>query len=105
MTIYILPSSFPRVDPVAAERNADAHGAFPPSGFGNRKGFPQGYEERDRELMPFIDSLLLDLAEERRKTEAAETRAHQEQKAANEAYKQLVQCEALIAENGVDIPK
>lgn len=78
-------------------------------GVGHEIGRNTGFQEGSQYQHPIsweaaLRSRDAEVAEERRKTKAAENRARNESKAANDAYKLVVQYEALLAENGIEIP-
>ena len=120
MTNGIVPlfPPLPPPEPVGALICALAGGVLG-FGLGQSRGFNVGYEQRDQEVMPYIDSLRReifdlksDLQEERRIRSIAQHNVKDyygqlqtEQKRTINQDRQIAKLQEILAENGIDIPE
>jgi hypothetical protein len=110
MTENILPLPDPIGGLLAALAGGVAGGALG-YGVGHSQGVNLGYNQRDQELMPFIDSLRRDIIEERRLRQIAQRNVvdyyeqlEAERRAITIINDRVAKLEELLAENEIEIP-
>ena len=110
MTENILPLPDPIGGLLAALAGGVAGGALG-YGVGHSQGVNLGYNQRDQEFMPFIDSLRRDIIEERRLRQIAQRNVvdyyeqlEAERRAITIINDRVAKLEELLAENEIEIP-